>query len=82
MEEIDRMDPQNKLKYLYDIDYPAWDLDTKCGELFQTKIDLGNELLETLMDVTYMQRDIQRVSSVIKAIKFNRSRLLEIINGE
>lgn len=64
-------------QYLYGISAEEF-RDMSYVDALEHKIISGKELLNTLVDVTFNDRDNRRVQDVLSAIKFNKELLLEV----
>jgi hypothetical protein len=72
----------NKTKdcyYLYDSDLKELK-DMKYIDALEYKIKLADKLISKLLEVHYMERDMQRINDCKKAIDFNQKLIDETIN--
>lgn len=64
-------------QYLYGISAEEF-RDMSYVDALEHKIISGKELLNTLVDVNFNDRDNKRMQDVLSAIKFNKELLLEV----
>jgi hypothetical protein len=66
--------------YLYGSDLKELK-DMKYIDALERKIELAEELIKNLLEVDYMNRDMQRVNDALKAIDFNKNLIKEATEG-
>jgi len=64
-------------KYLYGCDAKDF-MHLPYAEALRYKIDKAKELLDSLLEINFMERDTHRVNDILKAIKFNEKLLEEL----
>lgn len=67
-------------KYLYNISASEF-ADMKYIDALHYKINKAKELLNLLVDVSYLERDNARLNDVLKAIQYNEELIEEVLYG-
>ena len=68
--------------HLYGIEPEVFSTRAKASgyiDVLEWKVELGNKLLKKLYDIDYMNRDINRIGEVDKAISFNEKLIKEVV---